>query len=95
MVAGNAGNPRTVEVVVHPAFQPHKASVGGVPPGEVTVTAFLPATGAQASSKVKLLPNASRRVDFTLKFDASKLKAAEPADPGAADAATAAAPISD
>ncbi|MBN1607723.1 MAG: carboxypeptidase regulatory-like domain-containing protein [Polyangiaceae bacterium] len=65
-------------------------SIGGVPPGEVTVTAFLPAIGAQASTKVKLLPNASRRVDLTLKFDASALKAAEPSDAGTAEAAKAA-----
>ena len=67
-------------------------SVGGVPPGEVTVTAFLPAIGAQASARVKLLPNASRRADLTLKFDAAQLRAAKSTDAGAADAAKASEP---
>jgi hypothetical protein len=71
-------------------------SIGGVPPGEVTVTAFLPATGAQVSTTVKLLPNTSRRVDFTLKFDASQFKApAESAEAGAADATRASTPDQD
>jgi hypothetical protein len=70
-------------------------SIGGVPPGEVTVTAFLPAIGAQATSRVKLLPNTSRRVDFTLKFDVSQLKAAEATDAGPADAGKAPEPDQD
>jgi hypothetical protein len=59
-------------------------SIGSVPPGEVTVTAFLPGIGAQASTKIKLMPNTSRRVDLTLKFDVSRLNkpAAAPADAG-------------
>jgi hypothetical protein len=69
-------------------------SIGGIPPTEVTVTAFLPAIGAEASTKVKLLPNTSRHVDLMLKFDASSLKeSAGPADAAAAE--TARAPESD
>lgn len=62
-------------------------SIGGVPPGEVTVSAALPAAGAEATTKVQLLPNTSRRVDLVLKFDASSLEKAESSvDAGASNA---------
>ena len=46
-------------------------TVGRIPPGTVTVSAFLPVTGATQQKKVTLAPNSSKRLDFTLAFDAA------------------------
>jgi hypothetical protein len=48
-----------------------KYSIGRIPPGEVTVTAFLPATMQKVERRLTLKGNTSKRLDFELKFDAA------------------------
>jgi hypothetical protein len=46
--------------------------IDGVPVGEVTVNALLPATQATAAKVVKLKPGETAQVDFELKYEAKK-----------------------
>ncbi len=45
--------------------------IGRIPPGNVTVTAFFPATGATSQKKVDLKAGQSLDVEFALPFDAA------------------------
>jgi hypothetical protein len=45
--------------------------IGRIPPGSVTVSAFLPATGATVQKKVELKAGQTLELDFALPFDAA------------------------
>lgn len=46
-----------------------KFEIAGVPPGEITVSAYLPATRRTATEKVNIVAGETATVDFTLPFD--------------------------
>jgi hypothetical protein len=50
--------------------------IAGIPPGKVTVSAFLPSTGAVEQKEIELKGGDSKELDFTLAFDAKKFEAA-------------------
>lgn len=60
-------------------------TIGGIPPGEVTVSAYLPAIEATAERRVTLAPNSSKRIDLTLRFDAAAYAAQTPKSPPTTD----------
>ena len=49
-----------------------KFSIDGIPAGEVSVTAYLPATGQQASQHVTITAGETASVDLTIPFAAAK-----------------------
>lgn len=53
--------------------------IGGIPPGEVTVTAFLPATMRVVEKKVSIPSGGSLNVDFEMPFDERAAKASQAA----------------
>jgi hypothetical protein len=50
-----------------------KFEVPGIPAGEVTVSAYLPATKRTASQKVNIVAGETANIDFTLPFDRAAL----------------------
>jgi hypothetical protein len=63
--------------------------IAGIPPGKVTVSALLPATGAVEQKEVTLEAGDNIELDFTLPFDAKKYEAALKPVPAASSSAPA------
>lgn len=65
-----------VFVLMYPTFDvtglDGRYTIEGIPAGEVTVTAYLPAINKTAQKKVRIEPNQTHKVDLELEFDAAK-----------------------